>query len=262
MGGAPERGGAASPTKSASCVVLWSESPTSPRFAPCAPRAKRSGAGHRATPYRVSAGKPCLKVSRSKGEGSYRLRLPATGRLFAYRANLPRRAAPAPRWQEATGTRPCAGAATLPSARRNGKLGGARSPGPCSPRRSGRDRAGRGGPGQARFAPVAVAAPGVDQPGRRLQAARRRLGADAAPGAGGAETPCRRQRLIPTALDADRSKLAIPLNGSEADRSSSRATGISSSPNLSDLPWMKPVAGWQGPSAERSAWSWCARARV
>src|SRR5919107_2539448 len=31
---------------------------------------------------------------------------------------------------------------------------------------------------------------------------------------------------------------------------------------MADPPWRKPVAGWRGPSAERSASSWCERARV
>src|SRR3712207_2828710 len=37
---------------------------------------------------------------------------------------------------------------------------------------------------------------------------------------------------------------------------------ISLLPDLPDPPGMKPVAGWRGPSAERSASSWCERARV
>src|SRR3712207_9015927 len=37
---------------------------------------------------------------------------------------------------------------------------------------------------------------------------------------------------------------------------------ISLLPDLPDPPGMKPVAGWRGPSAERSASSWCGRARV
>jgi hypothetical protein len=31
---------------------------------------------------------------------------------------------------------------------------------------------------------------------------------------------------------------------------------------MADPPWRKPVAGWRGPSVERSASSWCDRARV
>src|SRR5918993_1258731 len=31
---------------------------------------------------------------------------------------------------------------------------------------------------------------------------------------------------------------------------------------MADPPWRKPVAGWRGPSAERSVSSWCQRARV
>ena len=31
---------------------------------------------------------------------------------------------------------------------------------------------------------------------------------------------------------------------------------------MADPPWRKPVAGWRGPSAERSVSSWCDRARV
>src|SRR3712207_681475 len=52
--------------------------------------------------------------------------------------------------------------------------------------------------------------------------------------------------------------------GPESSRSARQSAGfrISLPPDLPDPPRMKPVAGWRGPSAERSASSWCERARV